>query len=45
VLAAIREKTGKSKVPPGLEGPGLTFITIGLIALAFMGFVGIFTIQ
>lgn len=45
VLAAIREKTGKSKVPPGLEGPGLTFITIGLMALAFMGFAGIFTIQ
>ncbi len=45
VLAAIREKTGKSKVPAGLEGPGLTFITIGLMALAFMGFAGIFTIQ
>lgn len=45
VLAAIREKTGKSKVPAGLEGPGLTFITIGLMALAFMGFTGIFTIQ
>jgi len=44
-LAAIREKTGKSKIPKGLEGPGLTFIIIGLMALAFMGFSGIFVIQ
>ncbi len=44
-LAAIREKTNKSKVPQGLVGPGLTFIIIGLMAMAFMGFSGIFTIQ
>lgn len=44
-LAAIREKTGKSKIPQGLAGPGLTFIIIGLMALAFMGFSGIFVIQ
>ncbi len=44
-LAAIREKTNKSKVPEGLVGPGLTFIIIGLMAMAFMGFTGIFTIQ
>lgn len=44
-LAAIREKTAKSKIPQGLVGPGLTFIIIGLMAMAFMGFSGIFTIQ
>lgn len=44
-LAAIREKTNKSKIPQGLVGPGLTFIIIGLMAMAFMGFSGIFTIQ
>lgn len=44
-LAAIREKTGKNKIPQGLVGPGLTFIIIGLMALAFMGFSGIFVIQ
>ncbi|MBN2559083.1 MAG: NADH:ubiquinone reductase (Na(+)-transporting) subunit E [Clostridia bacterium] len=44
-LAAIREKTGKNKIPKGLEGPGLTFIIIGLMALAFMGFSGMFAIQ
>lgn len=44
-LAAIREKTVKSKIPSGLEGPGLTFIIIGLMALAFMGFSGMFAIQ
>ena len=44
-LAAIREKTNKSKVPQGLVGPGLTFIIIGLMAMAFMGFAGIFAVQ
>ena len=44
-LAAIREKISRNKIPSGLEGPGLTFIIIGLMAMAFMGFSGIFTIQ
>lgn len=44
-LAAIREKMAKNKLPRGLEGPGITFIITGIMALAFIGFSGIFTIQ
>ena len=40
-LAAIREKLKYSNVPPGLRGLGITFITTGLIAMAFMIFGGI----
>ena len=39
-LAAIREKMRYSDVPDGLRGLGITFITVGLIALAFMAFSG-----
>lgn len=44
-LAAIREKMAKTKLPRGLEGPGITFIITGIMALAFIGFSGIFKIQ
>ncbi len=44
-LAAIKEKISKNKIPEGLKGPGLTFIITGLMALAFIGFSGIFVIQ
>ena len=40
-LAGIREKLKYSDVPPGLRGLGITFITVGLMALAFMAFGGI----
>jgi Na+-transporting NADH:ubiquinone oxidoreductase subunit E len=40
-LAGIREKMKYSDVPPGLRGLGITFITVGLMALAFMSFGGI----
>ena len=40
-LAGIREKLKYSNVPPGLRGLGITFITVGLMALAFMSFGGI----
>ena len=41
VLAAIRERLKYSNSPVGLRGIGITFITVGLIALAFMCFPGI----
>lgn len=41
LIATIREKLAYSDVPEGLKGMGITFITTGLIALAFMGFTGI----
>lgn len=44
-LAAIREKISRNKLPKGLEGPAITFIITGIMALALVGFSGIFTIQ
>jgi Na+-transporting NADH:ubiquinone oxidoreductase subunit E len=41
ILAGIREKMTYSNVPKGLRGLGITFITVGLMALAFMCFSGI----
>jgi Na+-transporting NADH:ubiquinone oxidoreductase subunit E len=40
-LAAIRERMVYSDVPAGLRGLGITFITAGLMSLAFMMFSGI----
>ncbi len=40
-LAAIREKLAYSNVPAGLKGIGITFITVGLMGIAFMAFMGI----
>jgi Na+-transporting NADH:ubiquinone oxidoreductase subunit E len=41
LLAGIREKLKYSDIPAGLRGLGITFITVGLMALAFMAFSGI----
>ena len=40
-LAAIREKLAYSKVPAALKGTGIAFITVGLMGIAFMTFMGI----
>ena len=40
-LAGIREKLKYSDVPDGLQGLGITFITVGLMALGFLAFSGI----
>ena len=40
-MAAVREKMRYSNVPDGLKGLGITFITAGLMSLAFMVFSGI----
>ena len=40
-LAAIREKMSYSNVPAALKGIGITFITVGLMTMAFMTFMGI----
>lgn len=45
MLASIRERMVKTKLPPGLQGPAATFIITGIMAMAFMGFSGIFIIQ
>ena len=41
LLAGIREKLKYSDVPEGLQGLGITFITIGLMSLGFMSFSGV----
>ncbi len=41
LLAGIREKLKYSNIPDGLKGLGITFITAGLMAIAFMLFSGI----
>ncbi len=40
-LAGIRERMAYSNVPAGLRGLGITFLTAGLMAMAFMLFSGI----
>lgn len=40
-LAAIREKMAYTDVPKPLRGLGITFITVGLMAMAFMCFSGL----
>ncbi len=40
-MAGIRqEKVNQSKLPRGLEGPGIALVVAGIMALAFMGFSG-----
>ena len=40
-LAAIREKMEYNDVPKALRGLGITFITVGLMAMAFLCFSGL----
>ena len=40
-LAAIRERLEYSDVPKPLQGLGITFITVGLMAMAFLCFSGL----
>ncbi len=41
LMSGIREKIAYSRVVPGLEGVGITFIATGILAMSFMGFSGI----
>lgn len=41
LIAAIREKLRYSHIPKGLQGMGITFVMTGLMAMAFMGLLGI----
>lgn len=40
-LAGVREKLKYSDVPDGLQGLGITFISVGLMALGFLAFSGV----
>ncbi|MCD4712253.1 MAG: NADH:ubiquinone reductase (Na(+)-transporting) subunit E [Clostridiales bacterium] len=44
-MAGIRNRLKGAKIPKGLEGPGITLIITGIMALAFLGFSGIVQIQ
>jgi len=45
LLGAIRMKVDKAPVPAPLKGVGITLITIGIMAMAFMGFAGMINVQ
>ncbi|HEX40991.1 MAG TPA: NADH:ubiquinone reductase (Na(+)-transporting) subunit E [Phycisphaerales bacterium] len=40
-MAGIRQRLKTERIPAGLQGPGITLIIAGLMALAFMGFAGV----
>jgi len=40
-MAGIRQKMAVERVPAGLQGPGITLIIAGLMALGFIGFTGV----
>ena len=40
-MAGVREKLKYSDIPDGLQGLGITFISAGLMAMAFMSFSGV----
>ncbi|MBS7527901.1 NADH:ubiquinone reductase (Na(+)-transporting) subunit E [Fusibacter paucivorans] len=44
-MAGIRKRIKNAPIPKGLEGPGITLIITGIMALAFLGFSGIVQIQ
>lgn len=44
-MAGIRKRLKVNSIPKGLEGPGITLIITGIMALAFLGFSGIVQIQ
>ena len=41
LMAGIREKLELSSIPKALEGIPISFVTAGLMALAFLGFAGL----
>ncbi|MBZ4682808.1 MAG: Na+-transporting NADH:ubiquinone oxidoreductase subunit [Fusobacteriaceae bacterium] len=45
LLSAIQKKIANAPVPAGLKGPGITLITIGFMAMAFIGFSGMLIVQ
>jgi Na+-transporting NADH:ubiquinone oxidoreductase subunit E len=44
LIGAIRERINEAALPRGLEGPGITLIIIGIMALGFIGFSGMIKI-
>ncbi|MGE4453818.1 MAG: NADH:ubiquinone reductase (Na(+)-transporting) subunit E [Sphaerochaeta sp.] len=44
-MAGIRQKMKNAKIPPGLDGPGITLVIAGFMAMAFMGFSGMLAVS
>ncbi|HCG62690.1 MAG TPA: NADH:ubiquinone reductase (Na(+)-transporting) subunit E [Sphaerochaeta sp.] len=44
-MAGIRQRLRTAKIPLGLDGPGISLIIAGFMAMAFMGFNGMITIS
>jgi Na+-transporting NADH:ubiquinone oxidoreductase subunit E len=44
-MAGIRQKLAVNRIPQGLQGPGITLIIAGLMALGFIGFTGVLQAQ
>lgn len=40
-MAGIRARLAHERIPRGLQGPGITLIIAGIMALAFIGFTGV----
>jgi len=40
-MAGIRQRLDAKKIPQGLQGPGISLIIAGIMALAFVGFTGV----
>ena len=40
-MAGIRKRLANERIPEGLQGPAITMIIAGLMALAFIGFTGV----
>jgi len=45
LLAGLREKMGYSNIPAPLRGIGIIMLVTGVIAMTFMGFAGMLTVQ
>ena len=44
-MAGIRQKMKNANVPPALEGPAITLVIAGFMAMAFMGFSGMIALS
>ncbi len=40
-MAGIRQRLNNARIPIGLQGPGITLIIAGIMALIFIGFTGV----
>ncbi len=40
-MSGIRQRLALDRIPPGLQGPGISLIIAGMMALAFTGFAGV----